>query len=106
MSDDDPWLRFVDLKRMKILSNHVTLKRWIEREGFPRGRMLGPNTRAWREFEIDAWLDSRPTDNAAKRDEIPTKRILREPAATTAALSSTLGSGLASLFSGGAHDPR
>ena len=56
MSDDDPWLRFADLKRMKIVNNHVTLKRWIEREGFPRGCMLGPNTRAWRESEVEAWL--------------------------------------------------
>ena len=65
MSDDDPWLRFADLKRMQIVSNHVTLKRWIEREGFPPGRMLGPNTRVWRESEIEAWLDSRPTQRVA-----------------------------------------
>jgi predicted DNA-binding transcriptional regulator AlpA len=67
-------LRFRDLKSRGIVSNHVTLKRWIEHEGFPPGLMLGPNTRAWRESEVEAWLDSRPTDNtllrgAAKRDE-------------------------------------
>ena len=60
-------LRFRDLKDRKIVTNHVTLKRWIEREGFPPGCMLGPNTRVWRESEIEAWLDSRPTDNRLLR---------------------------------------
>ena len=58
-------LRFRDLKDRGIVSNHVTLKRWIEWEGFPPGRLLGPNTRVWREFEIEAWLDSRPTERVA-----------------------------------------
>jgi predicted DNA-binding transcriptional regulator AlpA len=58
-------LRFRDLKDRGIVSNHVTLKRWIEREGFPTGRMLGPNTRVWSESEIEAWLDSRPTQRVA-----------------------------------------
>ena len=53
-------IRFRDLKGRGIVNNHVTLKRWIERQGFPPGRMLGPNTRVWRESEIDAWLQSRP----------------------------------------------
>ena len=70
-------LRFRDLKDRRIVSNHVTLKRWIEREGFPPGRMLGPNTRVWRESEIEAWLDSRPTDNTLLRGAA--KRSMREP---------------------------
>ena len=45
----DTLLRFADLKQRQIVFNHVTLKRWIEREGFPPGCMLGPNTRVWRE---------------------------------------------------------
>ena len=40
MSDDDPWLRFADLKRLKLITNHVTLKRWIERR-------LSARTHAW-----------------------------------------------------------
>jgi hypothetical protein len=63
MSDNDPWLRFKDLKREGIVNNHVTLERWIEREGFPRGIMLGPNTRAWRRSWLEQWLASRPTEN-------------------------------------------
>jgi predicted DNA-binding transcriptional regulator AlpA len=55
-------LRFRELKARRIVSNHVTLKRWIEKEGFPRGFLLGPNTRVWRESDVEAWLDSRPTE--------------------------------------------
>lgn len=60
-------LRFRDLKDRKIVSNHMTLKRWIEREGFPPGCMLGPNTRAWTEDEIGNWLSNRPVGKAALR---------------------------------------
>lgn len=60
-------LRFRDLKSRKIVSNHVTLKRWIDKEGFPPGRMLGPNTRVWYEVEVEAWLASRPTENPLMR---------------------------------------
>jgi len=55
-------LRFRDLKARGLVSNHVTLKRWIEKEGFPRGLLLGPNTRVWRESDVEAWLASRPTE--------------------------------------------
>ena len=67
MTDNDPWLRFADLKREKIVTNHPTLERWIEHEGFPRGVMLGPNTRAWRRSWIEQWLASRPTENTSLR---------------------------------------
>ena len=65
MSDD--WLRFADLKRLKLITNHMTLKRWIDTENFPPGIMLGPNTRAWRRSWIEEWLASRPTENTSKR---------------------------------------
>jgi predicted DNA-binding transcriptional regulator AlpA len=55
-------LRFRDLKARGIVSNHMTLKRWIEREGFPPGRWLGRNTKVWAESEIEAWLASRSTE--------------------------------------------
>ena len=57
-------LRFANLKARGIVSNHVTLKRWIETEGFPPGRLLGPNTRVWTEAEIEAWVASRPIAKA------------------------------------------
>jgi len=60
------YVRFLDLKGRGIVSNHVTLKRWIEKEGFPPGIMLGPNTRAWREEDVEAWLASRPTERGER----------------------------------------
>jgi Prophage CP4-57 regulatory protein (AlpA) len=56
------YLRFRDLKARGIVNTWPTLKSRIERAGFPPGQKLGPNTRAWREDEVQAWLDSRPTE--------------------------------------------
>ena len=42
-------LRFADLKARGIVSNWVTLERWKRLYGFPPGRLIGPNTRAWEE---------------------------------------------------------
>lgn len=58
-------LRFRDLKARNIVRNFVTLGRWIEREGFPPGRLLGPNSRVWTEDEIEAWIKSRPSKRCA-----------------------------------------
>ena len=55
-----PLVRFADLKARKIVNNRATLANWISSEGFPPGRMLGPNTRAWTEQEINDWLAARP----------------------------------------------
>jgi len=55
-------LRFADLRARGIVKNWPTLQRWIENEGFPAGRLLGPNTRCWTEVEIAQWIDTRPTD--------------------------------------------
>jgi predicted DNA-binding transcriptional regulator AlpA len=52
-------LRFADLKERGIVNNWPTLRRWIQYQGFPPGIVLGPNTRAWTESEIDAWLANR-----------------------------------------------
>ena len=50
------FLRFADLKARGVVGNWMTLKRWIDRENFPPGIKLGPNTRAWDEAEVAAWL--------------------------------------------------
>jgi hypothetical protein len=52
-------LRFRDLKSRGIVSNWPTLNAWIAREGFPAGRLVGPNTRLWDEVEVAAWLEAR-----------------------------------------------
>ncbi len=55
------WLRYPDLvERGVIPPNRTTLYRWIRDCGFPPGKLIGPNTRAWPEDEIEAWLASRP----------------------------------------------
>jgi predicted DNA-binding transcriptional regulator AlpA len=64
------FLRFADLKAAGIINSWPMLRRRIERQGFPEGRMLGPNTRVWSEEEIELWLASRPT---AKKPD-PRKR--------------------------------
>lgn len=58
------FLRFADLKDRGIVSNWVTLRNWIKKQGFPAGRMLGPNTRVWTEEEINAFLETRPAARA------------------------------------------
>jgi predicted DNA-binding transcriptional regulator AlpA len=59
------YLRFADLKAAGIVASWPALRLWIEREGFPPGRKLGPQTRVWSEKEICDWLESRPTAGKA-----------------------------------------
>jgi predicted DNA-binding transcriptional regulator AlpA len=71
-------LRFRDLKARGVVDNWMTLNNWIDREGFPCGRLVGPNTRLWDESEVAAWLDARPT----ARKPVPGRRAAeRETAA-------------------------
>jgi predicted DNA-binding transcriptional regulator AlpA len=77
----DTLLRFKDLQARGIVNNWPTLKRWVDTRGFPPGMYFGPGTRVWRESEIEAWIDSRPSarkdvvTEAARRGEIPTIKI-------------------------------
>ena len=57
----DKLYRFKDLAQLGV-RNYPTLNRWIETQGFPKGRLLGENTRVWTEGELLAWWDNRPTD--------------------------------------------
>jgi hypothetical protein len=62
------WLRFRDLKERQIVDSWPQLGNLIEKQGFPRGRMLSANVRAWdEENEIEPWLASRPIAGAAPR---------------------------------------
>jgi Prophage CP4-57 regulatory protein (AlpA) len=60
-------LRFRDLKDRGIVNSWPQLKRLIELHGFPKGRLLSPNTRAWLGTEIDAWINSRPVEGGKLR---------------------------------------
>ena len=64
-----PLLRYSDLKARRIVNNRQTLKNWIENEGFPPGKMLGPNTRTWTEAEIAEYYATRPTAKATTSAE-------------------------------------
>jgi hypothetical protein len=59
------FLRYADLKADGIITSWPMLRRRIEKDGFPPGRLLGPNTRAWSEVEIENWLNGRPTARKA-----------------------------------------
>jgi predicted DNA-binding transcriptional regulator AlpA len=55
------WLRFRDLQKRGIANSWAQLGNLIRNQGFPPGRMLGPNTRAWEEeTEIEPWEAGRP----------------------------------------------
>jgi hypothetical protein len=60
-------LRFRDLKARGIVNSWPMLKVRIFRDGFPPGRMIGPNQRAWTQDEIEQWFNSRPTAGPAPR---------------------------------------
>jgi predicted DNA-binding transcriptional regulator AlpA len=60
-------LRFHDLKARGIVRCWPTLLAWIEHENFPTGFQLGPNSRAWLEADVIAWLRSRPVAGAKER---------------------------------------
>jgi predicted DNA-binding transcriptional regulator AlpA len=55
-------LRYRDLEERGLFNNRVTLALWIRDHGFPRGRLVGPNTRLWDEADVAAWLANRPTE--------------------------------------------
>jgi hypothetical protein len=54
------YLRFRDLKARGIVNNWPTLQNRIAKYGFPPGRLIGPNARAWTEVEVEEWIARRP----------------------------------------------
>ena len=56
-------LRFADLKARGVANSWTQLSRLIQHYGFPRGRMLTSNVRAWDETDVDEWFRSRPVEN-------------------------------------------
>jgi predicted DNA-binding transcriptional regulator AlpA len=76
------WLRFRDLKTRGLVKSWPMLKRRVERDGFPPGRMLGPNTRAWTEDEVEEYENSRPTAGPAPRGAAKSRRDKARKAAT------------------------
>jgi len=58
-------LRYRDLVGLRIVFNRVTLARWIRAQQFPAPIKLGKNSVAWRQTDIQEWLESR-AKNAAE----------------------------------------
>jgi predicted DNA-binding transcriptional regulator AlpA len=54
-------IRYNDLVAKGVINSRMTLKRVIDTQGFPTGRLVTPNSRAWDEEEVDAWVAARPT---------------------------------------------
>jgi hypothetical protein len=73
-------MRFADLKDRGIVNSWPQLKRLQQLHGFPLGRMLSPNIRAWSEDEIVAWFDSRPVENLRPLQGAPRARHERRVA--------------------------
>jgi predicted DNA-binding transcriptional regulator AlpA len=78
-------LRYRDLKARGIVHNRMTLRRRIRKDGFPAGRMTGPNERTWTEQEVDAWIGSRPVAGPELRGAAKANRARKADNATTAA---------------------
>jgi predicted DNA-binding transcriptional regulator AlpA len=53
------YLRFKDLQQRNIVRNWTTLARLIREQHFPAGVRIGAQARAWKEAEVDGWLQSR-----------------------------------------------
>jgi predicted DNA-binding transcriptional regulator AlpA len=58
-------LRFPDLVARGLFQSRMTLKRAIDGQGFPPGILITPNSRAWYESEVEAWIASRPVARKA-----------------------------------------
>jgi hypothetical protein len=69
-------LRYCDLVALGVITNRVTLRNWIRKQGFPPGQLTGPNSRTWGEDEVQDWLDSRPV---APKPVSPAKRPRGRP---------------------------
>ena len=66
MSHEYAYWHYRDLKSRGIVNNRMTLHRWILDHGFPKGVLLGPNSRAWPIQDVIQWLDDR---NASTKTE-------------------------------------
>jgi hypothetical protein len=61
---------FRDLQAMGVVANWMTLKRLIANEGFPPGRLISPQRRAWERYGPEGWmtwLRNRPTVSETNR---------------------------------------
>jgi predicted DNA-binding transcriptional regulator AlpA len=62
-------LRYRDLVARGLFNSRMTMWRAIEQQGFPPGRLVTPNSRAWTEVEVDQWVASRPSGKKPVRQK-------------------------------------
>jgi predicted DNA-binding transcriptional regulator AlpA len=58
-------IRYHDLVAKGVVNSRMTLKRLIDLQDFPPGRLVTPNARAWDEADVDEWISSRPVARKA-----------------------------------------
>ena len=62
-------LRYRDLVARGLFNSRMTMWRAIEQQGFPPGRLVTPNSRAWTEVEVDRWVATRPTGKKTRHQK-------------------------------------
>jgi len=83
-------LRFKQLQQRNIVKNRPQLKRLQEKHGFPKGKLVSPNIRAWTEDEVYEWYQSRPAENAEPKGIAKSRRGRpRKPKANTTEAATT-----------------
>jgi predicted DNA-binding transcriptional regulator AlpA len=68
------FIRFPDIQERGIAKSWAQLANLIKKRGFPRGRMIGANTRVWTPEEIDSWVADCPVENLALRGAAKRRR--------------------------------
>lgn len=61
------FLRYKDLESMGIARSWTSLRYKIKHNGFPIGRYIGPNSRAWTVEEVQSWIDALPSKKPARK---------------------------------------
>jgi hypothetical protein len=59
--------RYAALKENGYVNSRADLRNKQEKQGFPAGRMIGANQRAWTSEEVFAWWESRSSAGPALR---------------------------------------
>jgi predicted DNA-binding transcriptional regulator AlpA len=78
------FVRYRDLKQRGIVSSWPQLRRMQEAYGFPTGRLLGANIRAWTESEIEEWLAKCPVKPSQQTTERAAKSVRAKQRAVAA----------------------
>jgi predicted DNA-binding transcriptional regulator AlpA len=64
-------IHYNDLVERGVVHSRMTLKRLIDTQGFPPGRLVTPNSRAWTESEVDQWVEGRPVARKTQARSVP-----------------------------------